>query len=290
MDFDFTTLVTPFSLRQLEDVLADGFAGSLVRNTLAPRASAFLREQLGRLRRVRRGVAFQLGNLRAHAPRNRCPRRLLPADAVSLGEAAERPGEVGIVRWPLPMDSRNSFSISCLRLSSSTKTMISFSGPCTPMVSTRSMSAVRLGPVIKEMYLVCSGRILASTAGMSDTSDRCRSMAMWILGNVETSRRSTGEASCTSVPVFAMAQSNWLMPTLAPAAALARDVEAEPGSCCVELLLALICRRNGQSAHTAKPAAAHQRRSRAGSPSMKSMASVLVRSDELPRSPPLRAS
>ena len=126
------------------------FAGSSVRKTLAPRASTLLGEALGQFVQMRGGIAFALGNLRAHGFEVDAFVRLLAADAIGLGEASQRAGEVGVVQRVVDRIAKF-FAHQFTPAMSSTKTMMSFSGPCTPMVSTRSMSAVRLGPVMNEM-------------------------------------------------------------------------------------------------------------------------------------------
>src|ERR1035438_6132585 len=72
------------------------------------------------------------------------------ADPIGLGEPAQGPGEVRIVEGGFDgFLELSGHAVTCWN--SSTTTMMSRSGPCTPMVSTRSISAVRLGPVMKEM-------------------------------------------------------------------------------------------------------------------------------------------
>ena len=72
-----------------------------------------------------------------------------PVDSIRLGKLAERSGEIGVVQSAV--DGLFEFLLhQRVPPNSSTKMMTSRSGPWTPMVSTRSMSAVRLGPVIME--------------------------------------------------------------------------------------------------------------------------------------------
>ena len=74
-------------------------AGSLVRNTLAPRASALLREALGQFVQVRGGVAtLRSAICVAHGFEVDALVGLRAADAVGLGEAAQRAGEIGVVQ------------------------------------------------------------------------------------------------------------------------------------------------------------------------------------------------
>src|ERR1700691_3187668 len=99
---------------------------------------------------MRSGIAFAVGNLGAHGFKVDTFVRLLAADAIGLGKTAKRSRQIGIVQRGV--DGLAKFFAHQFALPVwSTKTTMSFSGPCTPMVSTRSMSAVRLGPVMKEM-------------------------------------------------------------------------------------------------------------------------------------------
>ena len=70
------------------------------------------------------------------------------ADAIGHGKSAQRAGQIGIGEGI--ENGLLEFLFHAATSRSSTRTTMSRSGPCTPMVSTRSMSAVRLGPVMKE--------------------------------------------------------------------------------------------------------------------------------------------
>ena len=72
-----------------------------------------------------------------------------PVDLVRFGKLSQRSGQVGLLPTALCDGFLEFLFHAATSPISSTKTMMSRSGPCTPMVSTRSMSAVRLGPVIK---------------------------------------------------------------------------------------------------------------------------------------------
>ena len=96
------------------------------------------------------GTALDPGDLVAHGLEVDAFVGLCPADAVGLGKAAQGACEVAVVEGGF--DGFLELGGHAIAPSnSSTTTMMSRSGPCTPMVSTRSMSAVRLGPVMKEM-------------------------------------------------------------------------------------------------------------------------------------------
>ena len=70
-------------------------------------------------------------------------------------------------------------------------------------------------------------------------------------GRVETRRLSTASAACTSVPVLASAQSIWLMPTLASAAKLARNLERQARHRALAAAAFAVLPIIGLAAHTA---------------------------------------
>ena len=149
IDFDLTIVFTPFCCARFEDVLAD-LGGIVGAKDFGAARFGLLRESLGEFVQMRSGVAFAIGDLRAHGFEIDAFVSLLAADAVGLREAAQRAGKIGIVQGGVDRVTKF-FAHQFTPAISSTKTMMSFSGPCTPMVSTRSMSAVRLGPVMNEM-------------------------------------------------------------------------------------------------------------------------------------------
>src|SRR5581483_5435024 len=135
--------------REVEDVFAD-FGRIVGAEDLGAARFDLRGEALGELVEMRGGVALALGDLRAHGLEVDAFVRLFAAHAIGLGETAQRAGEVRVVERGVNGVAKllaHQFTPAM----SSTKTMMSFSGPCTPMVSTRSMSAVRLGPVMNEM-------------------------------------------------------------------------------------------------------------------------------------------
>ncbi len=136
-------------LRQVEDVVAHlrGIGGA---KDVGTACLGISREGFGQLIQMRGGITFALGNLSAHGFEIDAFVSFLAADAVGLGKTAQCAREFGIVHRGVDGVAKF-FAHQFASASSSTKTMMSFSGPCTPMVSTRSMSAVRLGPVMNEM-------------------------------------------------------------------------------------------------------------------------------------------
>ena len=99
---------------------------------------------------MRGGVALQSGDGGAQGLEVDALVGLGAVDLVGLGKFAQRAGEIRVVQGLV--DGLLEFLLhQRVPPSSSTNMIISRSGPWTPMVSTRSMSAVRLGPVIMEM-------------------------------------------------------------------------------------------------------------------------------------------
>ena len=132
----------------LEDVLAH--PGRVVGTEhLGAFRLGVLLEQVAQFLEMVHGIGLALGNAAAQFLEVDTLVDLRPVDPPRLGELAERTGEIGVVQGLV--DRMLEFLLHQLVLpSSSTKMMISRTGPCTPMVSTRSMSAVRLGPVIMD--------------------------------------------------------------------------------------------------------------------------------------------
>ena len=140
---------TPFCCARFEDVLAD-LGGIVGAKDVSAAGFGVGGKAIGQLVEMGSRIAFTLGNLHPYGFEVNALVRFLAADAIGLGEAAQRSREVWIVQGRV--DGVAKFlTHQFTPAASSTKTMISFSGPCTPMVRTRSISAVRLGPVIKEM-------------------------------------------------------------------------------------------------------------------------------------------
>src|SRR5208282_5325854 len=111
-------------------------------------------KQFGKLVEMRRCIRFTLRDLRAQRFEVVPLISLLPACPVSFGKSPQSSREVGIMNRlgdRLAKFCFHQFTLSSSSEDRSKNTMTSFSGPCTPIVSTRSISAVRLGPVMKEI-------------------------------------------------------------------------------------------------------------------------------------------
>ena len=132
----------------LEDVLAHPGRVVGTEHLGAVRLGVLL-EQVGEFLEMVGGIGLALGDAAAQFLEVDTLVDLGPVGPPCLGKLAERAGEIGVVQGTV--DRLLEFLLHQLVLpSSSTKMMISRTGPCTPMVSTRSMSAVRLGPVIMD--------------------------------------------------------------------------------------------------------------------------------------------
>ena len=149
MDLDLTTRFDAVVLGQAR-MYSFTCPGSLVRNTLAPSGLGVALEGFGQLVQVAGGCGLDLPDPAPHRLEIDALVGLGPADPVGLGEPPQGAGEVGVVQCDVDGFPEGRFH-ALPPSSSSTNTTMSRSGPCTPMVRTRSMSAVRLGPVIKEM-------------------------------------------------------------------------------------------------------------------------------------------
>src|ERR1035438_1294131 len=134
---------------EIQDVLAH-LRGIVGAEYFCPAGLGVFREEVRQFVKMRCGIGFSHCYLRPQRLEVVAFIRLRAADAVGFGKSPESPGQTGIM---------NRFDDGLAKLGfhqftlpgPSKKMMMSFSGPCTPMVSTRSMSAVRLGPVMKEM-------------------------------------------------------------------------------------------------------------------------------------------
>ena len=107
-------------------------------------------ELAGQLLEAGGRAALDLGDTVPHGVEVDAFVGLGPAHPVGLGEAAQGAGEVPVVEGGLDGVLELGRHAGTLP-NSSTATITSRPGPWTPMVSTRSMSAVRLGPVMKAM-------------------------------------------------------------------------------------------------------------------------------------------
>ena len=114
-------------LREVENVLAD-FGGIVGAKDFGAARFGLLGESLGQFVQMRRGIAFALGDLGADRFEVDAFVSFLAADAIGLGEAAQRAGEIGIVQGGVDRLAKF-FAHQFTAAISSTKTMMSFSGP-----------------------------------------------------------------------------------------------------------------------------------------------------------------
>ena len=151
---------------EFENVLIDGVRIAGAEDFCAASFGVAL-EHIGEFFETAGGVGLDGGDLSAEGFEVDALVGFGAAGAVGLGEAAERAGEVGVVEgiedgllefgvhWDTAIFSDAILSdvvfsgAILFEGSSSTMTMTRRAGPWTPMVRTRSMSAVRLGPVMK---------------------------------------------------------------------------------------------------------------------------------------------
>ena len=92
------------------------------------------------------------------------------------------------------------------------------------------MSAVRLGPVMNEMYGARPGSSFGTTSASPGRIRLAGRSATWISGSVETSRSAGSVASWTTVPVSASPHSISLTPTRLSAAASRVTSNVRPGT------------------------------------------------------------
>ena len=137
---------------EVDDVPADLLGAPEENDLRAPRLG-LPREPRGELREAPGGVALDPGDPASHRLEVDPLVRLRAACGIRLVEAAERSGEVRVPErlGDLLVKRHRHGVTSGVAAAPSWTTTTSRTGPWAPIVRTRSMSAVRLGPVTKEM-------------------------------------------------------------------------------------------------------------------------------------------